>query len=431
MWTTIEAFAVIVESFLAVRFNILYFQYKDERFRWLKLIGGTLALSTWDYVWTMLISSDSVSMIGFAAILFIFSLLFLKKSVFEKFIIAVISCTLFYLINMPVLYIFSFVFNKTVSEITVMQGSERLFILFFTKMLYFAISQLFILSRNNQVYILKRNEWILISSEFLITLFIAFFLYSLNISTWNSLLVYMIIVLLLSMLDIIAFIFMRKINARNKEDTEMELIRLSLQQQSDMVDKIKLQYDNLQEMRHDYVHELVYLQGVLKEKKYSKIDEYINDKLSSEKLKGYNYIFTSNKIIDSVINYKFSIAEQKGISAVCSLTAEIPESYERDISIILSNLLDNAIEAAEQLTELKAEIKLNIFEISGYYSIVVKNSISSSVLDMNKKLQTTKADKTRHGYGLRTVRMLAEKHNGMTDIYEKDGFFIVNVLLNK
>ena len=159
--------------------------------------------------------------------------------------------------------------------------------------------------------------------------------------------------------------------------------------------------------------------------------QYINDKLSSEKLKGYNYIFTSNKIIDSVINYKFSIAEQKGISAVCSLTAEIPESYERDISIILSNLLDNAIEAAEQLTELKAEIKLNIFEISGYYSIVVKNSISSSVLDMNKKLQTTKADKTRHGYGLRTVRMLAEKHNGMTDIYEKDGFFIVNVLLNK
>ena len=78
----------------------------------------------------------------------------------------------------------------------------------------------------------------------------------------------------------------------------------------------------------------------------------------------------------------------------------------------------------------KHEIYLNILKIHGYYNIVVKNRIDNSVISNNKKLQTTKLDKKHHGYGLRTVKMLAEKYNGMSDIYEKDGFFIVSVLLN-
>lgn len=430
MWITIETIAVIVESFLAVRFLALYFQFKVEKYIKLKMTAAVAALSIWDYIWTIHLSSDSLSMAGFAVILFIFSMLFLSKSVFEKLIITIISCTLFCLINMPLLYIFAYFFKRSILEITSSQGPERVLILFLTKIIYFALTQIIIYFKQKQMLVFKKNEWILISSEFLITLLIAFFLYSLSISTWSNLLVYTVIAILLSLLDIIAFIFMRKINVKNTEKIEMELIKLSLQQQSDVIDKIKVQYDNLLEMRHNYVHELVYLQGVLKEKEYSKIDDYINDKLSSEKLKGYNYIFTSNKIIDSVINYKFSEAEQKGISVVCSLTVEIPKTYERDVSIILSNLLDNAIEASEKVINSKHEIYLNILKIHGYYNIVVKNRIDNSVISNNKKLQTTKLDKKHHGYGLRTVKMLAEKYNGMTDIYEKDGFFIVSVLLN-
>lgn len=184
-------------------------------------------------------------------------------------------------------------------------------------------------------------------------------------------------------------------------------MKLSLEQQSEMIEKIKIQYDSLSEMRHDYVHELSYIQGILDEKNnYTKLEKYIKGKLSSEKLKGYNYIFTSNKIIDSVINYKFSVAEQKGISAVCTLTAEISESFEHDVSLILSNLLDNAIEASEQLKNIKPEIILKITEKSGYYSIMIKNRISNSILSNNQQLCTTKADKKRHGYGLKNCKIV-------------------------
>lgn len=430
MWTIVEIIAIVAESFLALIFNIGYFRLKDNKHYYLKIIGGTLALSLWDYFGTMLAKAEFLAMGGFAVILFLFSLLYLKNSTFEKFIIAVISCTLFYLINLPILYIFSYLFSKSAYDMTVATGTERIIILFLTKMLYFVVTQLIVFFRQKQAFLFKRDEWILVSSSFTITFIIAFFLYSLSIELWNQLYIFIAIVVLLIALDVVAFKFMIKINQNNTEQTETELLKLSLKQQSEMIEKIKVQYDNLSEMRHDYVHELAYIQGVLEDKNYIKLEAYIKEKLSSEKLKGYNYIFTSNRVIDSVINYKFSIAERKGISVVCTLTAEITEAFERDISIILSNLLDNAIEASEKLKNDKPEIILNILEKSGYYSILIKNRIAESILSENRKLHTTKADKQHHGYGLKTVRILAESHNGMVDIYEKDGFFIVNALLN-
>ena len=428
--TIIEISAVIAESFLALAFNVGYFKMKDNKYHHLKIIGGAAILSLWDYFGTLLVKSEFLAMSGFAAILFVFSILYLKNSTFEKFIIAVISCTLFYLINLPVLYVSSCLFNQTAHDITVAKGTERIVILFLTKMLYFVVTQIIVYFKQKRTFLFKSDEWILISLSFTITFIIAFFLYSLSIDLWNQLYVFIVIVALLIILDVIAFKFMIKINQKNKEQTENELLKLSLEQQSEMIEKIKIQYDNLSEMRHDYVHELSYIQGILDEKNYTKLEKYIKGKLSSEKLKGYNYIFTSNKIIDSVINYKFSVAEQKGISAVCTLTAEISESFEHDVSLILSNLLDNAIEASEQLKNIKPEIILKITEKSGYYSIMIKNRISNSILSNNQQLCTTKADKKHPGYGLKTVRLLAEAHNGMMDIYEKDGFFIVNIMLN-
>ncbi|MCM1221270.1 MAG: GHKL domain-containing protein [Lachnospiraceae bacterium] len=430
IWSIIEIVAVSVECFFAINFNVGYFKMRDNKYIRLKILVGTIILSLWDYFGTLIAKNEFFSMIGYVMILLIFSSLFLKKSYFEKFIIAIISCTLFYLINLPVIYVISYIFQQPVQNMISAKGIERIIILFLTKTFYFAITQIIVYFKQKQAYVFKQHEWILISANFTITLTIAFLLYSLSVELWNGLYVCIGIVALLIALDVIAFNFMKEINIKNIEETENKLLKLSLEQQSDMLDKIKLQYENLSEMRHNYVHELAYIQGVLNERDFDKLDSYLKEKLSSEKLKGYNFIFTSNKVIDSIINYKFSIAEQKGISVVCTFTADISEQYEHDVSIILANLLDNAIEYSEKLTDEKSEIILNISVISGYYIITVKNRIGSSVLTGNRKLNTTKTDKPNHGYGLKSVKMLAEAHNGMVDIYEKDGFFIVNVLLN-
>lgn len=431
MWNVIEIAAIIVECFLALWFNVGYFQFKDKRFCKIKIAAEVLILSIWDYIGSMVIKQEFLAMAGFSILLFAFSALFLKKTIPEKLIIAIISCTMFYLVNLPILYVFSITFHQTAYEMTISTGPERIVILFLTKIFYFAITQFILYMAKRKMYYFKNTEWVLVISDFFITLIIAFFLYSLSIDLWNKLYVYIVIVVLLSILDIIAYEFMKKINKKNSEEIENELLRLSLNQQSEMIDKIREQYETVSEVRHNYVHELTYIQGVIDEGNYEKLENYIKTRLSSEQLNVHNYIFSSNKVIDSVLNFKFAEAKQQNINIVCKLTAEIPESIERDITLILSNLLDNAIEASKKIVDEQPEIDIDVTAISGYYSILVRNKISTSVLKKNSILATSKKNKSKHGFGLKSVRALAAVHNGMFDIYEKNNYFVVKVLLSK
>ena len=298
IWQIIEIIAVLAESFLAVRFNYGYFQLKNEKNKVLKLSAGTLVLSLWDYFWTVYAKSEIWSMAGFAAILFLFSILFLKNSAFEKFIIAVISCTLFYFINLPVLYIFSHIFNRTVLEMTLSQGPERVFILFLTKMLYFAVTQMFVYFRQKQAFLFKKNEWVLITTEFTITLLISFLLYSLSVSTWNKLYTYTIIVLMLTFLDTIAFTFMKKINAKNTEETEIkeavepkEIKDIKEVSQGKVVIGLDIAYN-----KKDSRYQMALYNVILGESATSKLFQNVREKASLAYSARSNYIRQKNNI---------------------------------------------------------------------------------------------------------------------------------------
>ena len=86
----------------------------------------------------------------------------------------------------------------------------------------------------------------------------------------------------------------------------------------------------------------------------------------------------SSSIINAVINTKFGEAQEKGIKTICQIHIPIPEELELDISIILFNLLDNAIAYEEQGIE-NAQISVSITKTAGYLRILVKNKIKESV----------------------------------------------------
>ena len=76
---------------------------------------------------------------------------------------------------------------------------------------------------------------------------------------------------------------------------------------------------------------------------------------------------------------------------------------DSDLSGLLLNLLDNAIDASKNVKN--ADIQINIGILKSYLSIQVKNRTQSeNVLENNPELHTSKTDKTCHGYGLKIVR---------------------------
>ena len=65
----------------------------------------------------------------------------------------------------------------------------------------------------------------------------------------------------------------------------------------------------------------------------------------------------------------------------------------------------------------------------GYYQILIKNTIPESVLASDHGLKTRKRDKINHGWGLRSVKDIADSYDGMMEVYEEQNNFVVNVML--
>ena len=123
-----------------------------------------------------------------------------------------------------------------------------------------------------------------------------------------------------------------------------------------------------------------------------------------------------------ILNQKLQLARTKGID----IKAEIENlGFQRmesmDFTALLSNLLDNAIEACER--EDRKELHVVISKRRGYEVILVKNRIAVSVLNHNPYLQSQKKEKYLHGMGTKQIREISEKYEGMSDFYEEDGFF--------
>ncbi len=98
-----------------------------------------------------------------------------------------------------------------------------------------------------------------------------------------------------------------------------------------------------------------------------------------------------------------------------------------DLSVILGNALDNAIEAVENLSEDQRSINLNIYFEMEYIVIKLNNMYNASII--NEDLSTTKEDTKNHGYGLGNIKFIVKKYDGILKINKENSEFKLNVAL--
>lgn len=99
-----------------------------------------------------------------------------------------------------------------------------------------------------------------------------------------------------------------------------------------------------------------------------------------------------------------------------------------DMCTILSNLLDNAIEAAAD-TEQKGCICLTMRRINYFLLIKVINPCREDLKSSGGFPKTTKENKSLHGWGLRSVRDTVEKYSGTMDCTAENGVFTVKIMM--
>lgn len=186
-------------------------------------------------------------------------------------------------------------------------------------------------------------------------------------------------------------------------------------------EEIRSLHENARRIKHDMKNHLMVIVSYLRDNDYEAARAYtsqILDKLNT----AHSYIETGNSLMNHIMNEKLNLARDKGILVKAEIENLFFQKMESlDFSALLSNLLDNAIEACSG--EPYPEISVVIAQRRGYDTILVKNRISASVLVDNPHLVTTKQNEANHGIGIPQIRELTEKYDGMCDFYEEDDYF--------
>lgn len=203
---------------------------------------------------------------------------------------------------------------------------------------------------------------------------------------------------------------------------------------------IKNMNDILHEVKsqkHEFNNCLSVLYGLIYLGKFEESKKYIIDMSgnSYKKIDSIEHIIeTNHPVITALISMKKNKALECHIDM--EIDIDLPEELPFDfvnLSIIIGNLLDNAIEACEKVPERdERRIELLIYNRLGYLMIEVTNTKLESIKVKNKDILgrfTTKSKDEDHGYGLGNVYHVVKQYNGTLDIEDLGKEFNVNVAL--
>lgn len=140
---------------------------------------------------------------------------------------------------------------------------------------------------------------------------------------------------------------------------------------------------------------------------------------------------SGNPVIDSLINFKFLHIQDEGIALDCRI--QIPADLDFDpytLTVVLGNLIDNALEAVRKEGCINKEIRLSISYKQGCLIIKIKNTYNGVVKASGGRLATTKSNPAIHGLGLQNVEDIAETNGGSFDVTYDENWFSVSVALN-
>lgn len=195
--------------------------------------------------------------------------------------------------------------------------------------------------------------------------------------------------------------------------------------------QFKLMKDSLQStriLRHDLKNHMFSIRSLIETSDKEEAQDYITS-IMEEIGSGKDYATSGNTIIDSIINFKFQEAEHNEIKVTVDLN--IPEELEIpsfDLTIILGNLLDNAIKAVLDIKEDRF-INIKMKYDKGRLLIQVDNPFSGDIIDENGKILTTKKDKSNHGIGLTNIKRAIQKYDGSMTIDYSGKIFSVSILM--
>lgn len=190
---------------------------------------------------------------------------------------------------------------------------------------------------------------------------------------------------------------------------------------------IMLEFRNV---RHDMKQHLCTITEMIERNEITELKQYITELLGAFYPKNI-IVDTGNIVIDALINAKYAYMQQNNIKF--NVDVKIPHQlpYQNiDISILIGNMLDNAIEASEKITIDKRQIDFAIQFRSNILTIQLGNYYNGCInKDSKGQILTTKTESENHGIGFLSINKIVMKYNGKIDMTYNDNYFRIKAMI--
>ena len=223
--------------------------------------------------------------------------------------------------------------------------------------------------------------------------------------------------------DLASIFLANYLERQQAEVHKSAILRASVKSELENVRAWQDAYSQQRKITHEFNNQLAVIKGMVEQGgKAQEILDYIGQiqKLpDSSKL----LVNTRRAVADVVINQKLSTASAKNIDFRVQLDDLSPVKLPDDaLVVVLANVIDNAIEAADKVTdERKRKISLKIKVSDDVTFLSIENYTESPVVIKNNRVVTSKGDRVKHGYGLLNVSSIVAQYGGFYTLSYDEG----------
>ena len=336
-------------------------------------------------------------------------------------------------------YIVIMILTKIYGDITVLEGASGLvgrLIIILSRLILFAIliviSRISSKKRNNVTADMSNKEWIQFLIFPIFTICAVMLMVNSVMKSYHSDIVpvYYIIAIGLIVLNLVVFHLISEILEHSRKMKEAQILRQQSIGQVELYNSMRENYNIQRQRTHEYKNQIVCMDMLMKKKDYSKLEDYIgniSDGLDAQ----LDMVDTNNDVVNAILNAKYYEAIKNDVLFVLKINdlSDIKVSDE-DIVTILSNLLDNAIEAAKQCNVGKRTVKIKLLSEDDVLTIAVSNTYKTEpMLTEDGYIRTTKNNKEEHGWGIRNIVATLEKYDAEYIIDYKNGEFVFSIMM--
>lgn len=221
-------------------------------------------------------------------------------------------------------------------------------------------------------------------------------------------------VIILLSADLMAIFLLNHLDAQQQTMLENTVLRQNIKLEYEHIESLKDAYSEERTQTHDLQNKLAVLHDLASHNAPQEEFAHYLDHVLAVKFPTSFYIQTGRLVVDIILSQKNIIAKSKGIKIRTVLTdlSEFPLPDDA-LVVVLTNLIDNAIEACEKVNESKRGILLKMQDTPDSAVLYIENPTCQPVKIKNNYVLTTKSNSLAHGYGLKNTYAMLAQHNAV------------------